>query len=197
MDQNQLNAFLGQKPRPTVDSMHSSLPLLSVPQAAPLSRGQPPAEYTDTPAPVLSPYSDHGHATVQLNNDVREDNTAPSGFLPSPYSDHGHATVQLNNDIRGDDTAPSGFLPSPYSQHGHGDDDQDEPVPKPQPRILTASPRPESQFYAPIAVQPADVSIRALEEAVAGSRPTTPGSLSMMTHGTARISLAAPDETGH
>jgi hypothetical protein len=164
MDQNQLDAFLGHNPRSHVDSMHSSLPLLSVPQVGPLPQRELSTEYADAPA-----------------------------LMPSPYSDDGHATVQLNNDTRGDDAAPSGFLPSPYSQHGHGDD-QDEPVPDlPQPRTLTASPRPESQFYAPIAVQPVDTSIRALEDAVSGSRPTTPGSLSMMTHGTARRSLATPD----
>lgn len=151
MDENQLNAFVGQKPRSGVNSVHSSVPLLSVPPVDASSRDETPAQYRDAPAPMLSPYSDHGHGNV----------TAVPEYLPSPYSQHGH----------GDDNQDT------YSQHGYGDEVSVSDLPP--PRILTASPRPESAFYAPIAVQPADMSIRVLEEAVAGSRSGTPVSLSM------------------
>ncbi|KAE9411585.1 hypothetical protein BT96DRAFT_1011370 [Gymnopus androsaceus JB14] len=139
-----MDPFLGSAPRANKDSMHSNLPLLSVPHTGPST----PSEYTDAAVP----------------------------YMPSPYSDHGHGTGQQDN---GD---TSGYLPSPYSQHGHGDETQESggPVPElPPPRLLTASPRPASEFYDPIVVQPAEISFRALEGAVSGSRPGTPVSLSM------------------
>jgi len=162
MDENQLNAFIGQNPRSGVNSVHSSVPLLSgasfVPPVNASSQGETIAEYSDAPAPMPSPYSDHGHG-----------NTAVPEYLPSPYSNHGH----------GDDNQD--LVPSTYSQdgYGYGDGNQDSVSDLPPPRILNTSPRPQSAFYAPIAVQPADMSIRALEEAVAGSRSGTPVSLSM------------------
>jgi len=102
--------------------------------------------------------------------------------LLSPYSDNGHdidtgRDLDQSNDGEASDADHSGFFPSPYSQHGH-DAPADETA-SPAPRNLTISPRPESQFYEPIAVQPAQFFIRDLEASVAGSRPGTPASLSM------------------
>jgi hypothetical protein len=151
MEHSNLDTFLSQARRPNVSSIHSSVPLLSVPQVGTDSREEPPTEYRDTP--------DHGHGVA-----------AP--VLPSPLSDHDHNTVQ--NGDEGTDTGHSSFLPSPYSQLGHGGDESDTVAGEPQSRSMTNSPRPESTFYAPIAVQGGDFSLAALERSTAGSRSGTP-----------------------
>ncbi|KAJ3986605.1 hypothetical protein F5890DRAFT_1502502 [Lentinula detonsa] len=156
MDQNQLDTFLKQKPRTNVDSLHSSssMPLLSLPQVDTTLQHDIATEYTDVPAP--NSYRDYQPNAAQGNDQNGTHDESESGH--------------------------SLFLPSPYSQHGHDGNDDDVPPELPQPRLMTPTLRPESQFYEPIPVQVGDFSMKALEESASGSRSNTPVSLSM-THG--------------
>ncbi|KAJ3800093.1 hypothetical protein GGU11DRAFT_742809 [Lentinula aff. detonsa] len=164
MDQNQLDTFLKQKPRTNVDSLHSSssMPLLSLPQVDTTLQHDIATEYTDVPAP--NSYRDYQPNAAQGN-----DQNGTGG-----ESESGHSL----------------FLPSPYSQHGHDGNDDDVPPELPQPRLMTPSLRPESQFYEPIPVQVGDFSIKALEESASGSRSSTPVSLSMM-HGKNGVNITS------
>ncbi|KIK67492.1 hypothetical protein GYMLUDRAFT_238770 [Collybiopsis luxurians FD-317 M1] len=155
---NMEQSFLEPKSRPNVSSMHSSVPLLSVPEAESDSRDAPTA-YTDTPAqPRLpSPYSDHDHGAASETGRTHDEEVE---------SQSGHSA--------------SGYLPSPYSQLGHGGGSGEEDMTGlPQSRSLASSPRPTSEFYGPVPVPVGDFSMRALEATAAGSRPGTPVSLSM------------------
>ncbi|KAJ3724422.1 hypothetical protein C8R42DRAFT_719118 [Lentinula raphanica] len=164
MDQSQLDTFLKQKPRANVDSLHSSssMPLLSLPQMDTTLPHDIATEYTDVPASSLN--------------------------IDAPDAAEGN---DQNGNADESETGHSLFLPSPYSQHGHDGNGDDVPPEMPQSRLITPSPRPESQFYAPIPVQAGDYSIKALESSASGSRPSTPFSLSMI-HDQTGVETASP-----